>query len=288
MILLLISIFVLFSIVALFPTNDNDGYKLLFLLFGIILFFTAAFRGDGDFDYSGYVYMLNRTDSFTVEPTFILFSYIINEFLDGNAIYLFVFYAILGVYFKLLAIKQLTELWFLSLVIYVSNYFILHEMTQIRGGVASGLLLLCIKPLYERNLKMFLFLCALAFSFHFSAIIFLPLWFLGNQPKKKWLFWAVPFSYVLYFAGINLIIEIPIPGIQEKILMYQKLRELDPTDVVQTNVFNFVFLAKVAIFYFLLYKYDLIHSHNKFFPILMKVYCFSLEIGRASCRERVS
>lgn len=276
MILILITIFVLFSIVAFLPTNDNDAYKLLFAFFGILLFFTAAFRGDGDFDYSGYVYMLHRNDSFTVEPTFVLFSYIINEFLDGNSIYLFIFYAILGVSFKMFAIKQLTELWFLSVVIYVSNFFVLHEMTQIRAGVASGLLLMCIKPLYERNLKVFLLLSSLAFLFHFSAIIFFPLWFLGDQPKKKWLFWAIPLSYGAYFAGINLITEIPIPGIQEKIIMYQKMRELDPNDVVQTNVFSFVFLAKVVIFYFLLYKYDLVHSHNKYFPILMKIYSLSL------------
>lgn len=276
MIILLLAIFVILSLVAFFPTNDTTVQKFFFILFGIILICTAAFRGDGDFDYSGYVNMLHTEDSFTIEPTFLVFAYIINEYLGGNPIFLFLIYAVLGVSLKLIAIKQLTELWFLSLVIYLSNFFILHEMTQIRAGVASALLLLCIKPIYERDWKMFVLSVSIACLFHYSAAIIIPLWFLSNLPKKKWLLWSIPVSYVFYFVGINLIVVLPIPGIQEKIIMYQKLRELDPTDIVQTNVFSFVFLAKVGIFYFLLLKYDLVHSYNKYFPLLMKIYSFSL------------
>lgn len=276
MIIILLTLFVLLSIVAFFPPEDKWARHLIFLFFGILLIVTAAFRGDGDFDYSGYVGMFNRQDTFTIEPSFVLISYVIHQFLGGNPIYLFVFYAFFGVSLKLVAIKQLTELWFLSLVLYLSNFFILHEMTQIRAGIASAILLLCIKPIYERDWKRFLLFTTLACFFHYSAVIIIPLWFLDLQPKKRWLLLSVPISYVICFIGVNFIMVVPIPGIEEKIIMYQKLRELESTDAVATNIFSFVFLAKVAIFYFLLFKYDLIHSYNKYFPILMKIYSFSL------------
>jgi hypothetical protein len=276
MIFILLTLFVLLSIVAFFPLEDKLARHLTFFFFGTLLIVTAAFRGDGDFDYSGYVEMFNRQDTFAIEPSFVLISYVIHQFLGGNPIYLFIFYAFFGVSLKLVAIKQLTELWFLSLVVYLSNFFILHEMTQIRAGIASAILLLCIKPIYERDLKRFFILTTVACCFHYSAVIIIPLWFLNLEPRKRWLLLSVPISYVIYFIGINFIMVVPIPGIEEKIIMYQTLRELESTDEIATNVFSFVFLAKVAIFYFLLFKYDLIHSYNKYFPILMKIYSFSL------------
>jgi hypothetical protein len=202
MIFLLLSIFVIIAMIAIFPPNTKLVYNLFFILCGILLMVIAAFRGDGDSDYSGYIEMFNRQDFFVVEPTFTLISYIVRTFLGGNVIYLFIIYAILGVTIKLFAIKQLSELWFLSVVIYVSNFFILHEMTQIRAGVASAFLLLCVKPIYERNGKMFLLFTTIACLFHYSAIIILPLWFLTTNPKKTWLLLSVPISYSFFFLNI--------------------------------------------------------------------------------------
>ena len=110
---------------------------------------------------------------------------IIYSLIGPYPIYLFLLFAILGVSFKLIAIKQLTELWFLSLILYLSNFFILHEMTQIRAGVASAFLLLCVKPIYDRDLKRFLLFAVLGFLFHYSAIVILPLWFLGIKARKN-------------------------------------------------------------------------------------------------------
>lgn len=279
MIYILIILFVLFSLVAFIPPKDGYYKIIIFFGLGIILVFAAALREIGvDRDSVLYEEMFNNYDVSMVEPSFRFISDFIHTYLASNIIYLFFLYAILGVFSKLFAITKLTELWFLSLVIYLSNFFIIQELTTIRAGVASGFLMLCIKPIYDRDWKRFLLFVIIAIFFHYSALVILPLWFLGNVPRKQWLLMSIPVGYLIYFSGINLVGVIPIPGVQEKLEMYKQLQELGDEKSTAINVFNLLFLARIVIFYFLLWKYELIASNNKYFPLLMKIYCLGLVV----------
>lgn len=267
----------LFSLVAFIPPEDGYSKIITFFGLGLILVFTAALREIGvDRDSVLYEEMFNNYDVSMVEPSFRFISDFIHTYLESNIIYLFFLYAILGVFSKLFAITELTKLWFLSLVIYLSNFFIIQELTTIRAGVASGFLMLCIKPIYDRDWKRFLLFVAIAIFFHYSALVILPLWFLGNVPRKQWLLMSIPVGYLIYFSGVNLVGVIPIPGVQEKLEMYKQLQELGDEKSTAINVFNLLFLARIVIFYFLLWKYELIALHNKYFPVLMKIYCLGL------------
>lgn len=277
MIFILFSVFFLFGLISFLVPQEKLYKTILFFALGLVLILIAGFRSEEVVrDYVNYVTYFHDQDFLAVEPAFVVISKIIYSLIGPYPIYLFLLFAILGVSFKLIAIKQLTELWFLSLVIYLSNFFILHEMTQIRAGIASAFLLLCVKPIYERDLKKFLLFALLGFLFHYSAIVILPLWFLGIKTRKKVLLLSLPIGYLVYFSGINLITTIPISVIQTKISMYQTLMELGNEESILINVFNFVFLSKILIFYFLLSKYDLLLSYNKYTPILIKIYCISL------------
>jgi hypothetical protein len=276
MIIVLILIFIIYSLVAFIPIEDKKIRVICFYFLGLILVFVAAFRGEGvDRDYANYVNYFQEPDFLSVEPALVIISKALKIFFSSPVSMFFVF-ACLGVLLKFKAIKQLSELWFLSLVIYVGYYFILHEMTQIRAGVASALLLLCIKPIYDRDWKRFLLFSLLAISFHYSAIVILPFWFLGHKPRKIWLILSIPIAYIIYFSHIDLIVLLPIPGIRDKIEVYKQLESLGDAQANAINVFNLLFLVKIAIFYFLIWKYDLIESKNKYVPILLKVYCVSL------------
>lgn len=277
MILILLFLFFIFLLISIFPPEEKITKNIVFLCLGLLLIIIAGFRGPGvDRDYNNYIEMFRQPEFISTEPAFVLISIFLHSYIGDNCVFLFVIFAILGVTLKLMAIKKLTDLWFLSMVIYLSNFFILHEMTQIRVGIASALLLLCIKPIYDRNWKLFLLFSILAFSFHYSAIVILPLWFLGHKPRKQLLLLSVPIAYLIYFSGINLITKIPIPMIQNKIEMYQTLMELGDEGSTLINVFNLVFIAKIIIFYFLLYKYEIIIQNNKYASILMKIYSISL------------
>lgn len=277
MIFILFSVFFLVVLSSFFLPKDRIDKYVLFLFLGLVLILTAGFRKEAAVrDYVNYVTYFHEQDFLLVEPAFVLLSNVIHLLIGPYPIYLFVLFATLGVSLKLIAIKQLSELWFLSIVIYVSNFFILHEMTQIRAGIASALLLLCVKPVYDRDLKKFLLFTFLGFVFHYSAIVILPLWFLGLKARKNFLLFSIPVAYIIYFSRINLITTIPITVIQSKISIYQTLMEMGNVESILINVFNLVFLGKITLFYFLLSKYELIASYNKYVPILMKIYCISL------------
>lgn len=277
MIIILFSILFLLIGSVFFSLKYKISKELLFVFFGIILILVAGFRGEGvDRDYSNYVEMFNENESINVEFAFLLISKIINFFIGPYPVFLFVFFAILGVTLKLVAIKQITELWFLSLVIYFTNFFVLHEMTQIRVGIACAFVLLSVRPIYEKNLKLFLLYATIGFCFHYSALLILPLWFLGHELRKKWLLVCIPIGYFIYFVGINLIGVIPLPGIQEKIELYKQFQELGYVEREVVNVFSLFFLIRVIVFYLILWKYELITLNNKYTPVLIKIYSIGL------------
>lgn len=266
--------FVLVAIMALFPPSSEQLQKVTFYLFGLFLIIFAAFS-EGDVDYHNYLYwykaIRSDTISITHEITFVLLSLI-----SYTPLMLFLVYAILGVSLKLIALRQLTELTLLSLLLYVSYYFMLHEVIQIRAGIASAFLLLAIRPIYERNGKLFLLFVLLAYLFHRSSIIILPLWFLRDKPYKWILALAVPMAYLIHFSGLNLISVIPIPSIEQKFEAYQMLQKYGGEEWGDVNVFNLVYLSKIVIFYILLLKYDVVEQANRYTPILMQIYAISL------------
>jgi hypothetical protein len=273
---MIIQLFIIFFILSLLALTMPIRFcnKYLFTFFWILLILTSAFRGDVDRDYGGYIDMLQRTYTFVVEPTFVFFSKIINNFLGGKYIFIFIFYALLGVSIKMYAIKKLTNLKFFSLLIYFCGFFILQEMTQIRVGVAAGFMLISIIFLEKRNLSFFLLSSLFAFLFHYSAIIIFPLWFI-YKINKPILFLLIPVSYFVYFIDINLIYNLPIPGVNDKISMYQIIAD-EKVEVVKTNVFNYILLLNIILYYIFLSNYNLLKNKNKYFPILIRIYLISI------------
>ena len=273
----LLIVFFLFVIVSLLPLRHrSESYVFWGMM--IIMIFLAGLRGEGiDRDYENYTILMNTADDFSIEPAFLLIARIAN-FLGSPAV-LFFIYAVLGVSLKFIAIDKLTDLRLLSVVMYFAYFYQLHEITQIRAGVASAILLLAVKPIYDRNFWKFIILTALAVTFHYSALLMLPLWFLRTREVNKYLLYIIPVgSLLLYFAGIRIgaSVPIPIPFIQSKIDMYNTFTELGISDFDQINVLNLVYLARVAMYYFVLYFVDLIKDKNKYTVILLNIYMLSL------------
>lgn len=276
-----IILYIVLGILVIFALVPPSGKRLQGYCYFLVGFFLILMAGlwDGSADHLNYVdkyYEVITHERGLIEVSFVLISFI-SYFLVSDYFLLFLIYAIIGVLLKLLAIKKMSDLWFLSLIIYLSNFYILQEMTQIRVGVATGFFLLSIKYIYERNKYRF-FLCFLgAFFFHYSSLIMLPIWFLSSKPNKKILMFSIPIAYLIYFIGFNIFqISIPIPDIQDKLDMYNSLQGLGTDWMDEINVFNFVFLAKVLIFYVMLWKYNLLERKNIYFPLMFKVFCISL------------
>ena len=259
-------------------------YKLpIYLFIGMLIVLLAGLREVGiDADSENYEQMYQNyysaQTSEVVEYSYILISSILNIFTNDVHL-LFIVYALLGISLKFIAFRYYSELWFMPVLVYLGFYYELHEMTQIRTGVLSGLFLLSIRPLAEgKKLKYVLFIILGAF-FHISAIALLPFIFITNKNLsfKQSVFWAslIPLGYFIYFFANTILIQIDLPYIGSKLAVYQAATEKGLSQV-QINVFSPRLLFTTLIFYYLLYFRDTITAFNRYFPIMLKIFAISL------------
>lgn len=277
---MIISILVLFffSFFISFIQIEKKHYKIfLFVFFGTILFLLSGLRGYGvDRDYGGYVDAFNEDLNVVfAEPSFLFISWLVKSSFHSNVVFLFLVYAFLGVFTKFLAIKQLTEFWFLSILMYIAYSFTLHEMTQIRVGVGIGFVLLCIKPLYERNLFRFIFFSIIAILFHYSIFFIFILWFIDiqNLNKKMYRLFIIG-SYLINFIFKSYISSLILDvtqggGLEAKVMAYQFENN------AELNIFNAWQLLRIALSFLFICKIELLQERNKYSILLTKLYVFA-------------
>lgn len=247
------------------------GTTAALVMIGVVLALWAGLR-DGDLVNDYYPYVdIYQNNPMMVEPTFTLIAWVVKNFLGDNVLALFVIYAALAVALKLTAIRRLTPLVFMSIVIWLSDTFMLHELTQIRAAVATGFFLLSIKPLYERRASSYFLLILCATLFHVSALLAFPLWFLrpGSINKPFWI-GLVVVGYAVAIARFDvfrLALYLPVPYVAEKATMYLT------GDVAgdRANPFSLVFLGKMALTVFLMWRAEHIAAHNRYAPLLIKI-----------------
>lgn len=256
--------------------------KFLYVLVACVLIAICGFREIGsDQDSVAYLSYFNMSDyamSQVAEPTFMLISTISRAIsAERGIVILLLVYAVIGVTIKFYAIHALTELRWLSVLTYFSSYFLLHEFTQIRAAVASGLVLLSIKFIAERKPGLFLTAIAGASLFHYSALLVLPLYFIttGTWSKKEKVAvgLAIPAGIILYVFKFDLIYVIPIELVRIKIEAYSAIEAIR---TLKLNVFNMVYLFKYALLYVFLTYSDAISKRSPYFPVLIKFYAISM------------
>lgn len=281
---MVIAIFLLLATTVFFAFFEErlGHFKwYVYTLVGIGLIVLAAIRPVGidndSFVYEDYfVNYDNPINELAVEFSYRWLSKIFYaSFKDVHSVFLL--YAILGVTLKIIAFRRLTKLPFLALAIYICTYYILHEFTQIRVGISSGILLFIIMSLGEGKRLTAFALMLVAAVFHYSSIMLLPLLLLQNEDltEREKRFWQmlVLAGYVLYFTHIELL-SLPIPYIADKIETYKNMKEGGFLDEV--HVFNLVYLVKIFIFFYIIEFYDVIKKESQYLPIMIKMESISL------------
>lgn len=268
----------IFFIALLRPVSRlrNSDKTLYAVVLSVLLLYIVFRDGNYFLDYGSYVSTLKENLAIG-EPLYLLIIWIVKVFFSGQPLVLFFIFGLLSLLLKGIAIPKLTYLPFLSLLIFVSDFFLLHELTQIRTGLATGFLLLSLPALYEKNAKTFFLFATLAALSHLSALLMFPLWFCKSRTINS-LFWVVLFSicFLLAIIKIDFVVIlsfIPFAPIQDKLMLYTALQEEND---YQANIFSLLFLAKSAIALFLLWKIRYLKSKNKYSIILLKIMFISL------------
>ncbi len=275
------ALIVVFSIALLLSFIEKyiGVYKWgIFVVFGIILISIATFKTVGnDDDSENYEMMFEHYDdtfiTLSVEYSFLLISEFLNS-ISHDVVILFLFYTTISICIKFVAISQLTTNIFLTLVIFLSHFFILHDMIEIRVSVSAAFFLLAIRPICNKErLKAFFFL-AIAVFFHYSALVLLPLLWFNNNPlsnRTKYILMSiVPLGYVLYFLHIDVLTTIPIPYIGDKLELYAELKDLGKFDEILIFK-NILLLILILSFSMLIIYVDTVYEYNKYIPLLLKI-----------------
>ena len=274
-------LFFLLMLITSFSFFDQEKDIKTFLIYAacvVWLFLLAGFRPYGvDEDSMNYLSLYYNAESELIEPSFFLISNTVSRvFNDPRGV--FVIYAFISVFVKGFSIARLTSLWFLSLAVWISHFYIMQDLTQIRVAVSSGFFLFAIYFLAGKHRWLYLLIVFVSILFHYSSAILLALVFLSNKKLTgimRKILGIVPLvAYVLYFLKVDFVMLFPIPYIQNKIEIYEALRDSGVAGD-EINVFNVAMLLKLVAYYLLLWKYEVVVAYNKYLPILLKIFAVS-------------
>jgi len=272
------------SICALFGNFKNRNLALVILI--IILALFAGTRLDIDNDYHMYFKLFQYIDKNTkdfnnrevpLEWCVYVFPHFFKLLFTNKieiARFTILLFAILGVSIKLIAIRKYSNFFFLSVILYVSNLFLMQEMTTIRAGVASAIFLWSIGDIEEKKNKEFFLKILVCFFFHSSSVVFIIAWLLLQAKINiKYLYSAIAFSFISAIFKINILTLLFLDKIFPRVEIYIKMMEWMKED--KTNIYNFriLFALGMVIVFGLFYKKL---KEIKYFDILFRIHIISI------------
>lgn len=222
-----------------------------------------------------------------LEPTFNIIAQIINNSLNGHYVWLFFLYSTIAIITKSIAIVNLSEYCLICLLVWIADFFPLHELGQIRVAAASGFFLLSIDSLYKRELRKYLLWTFLATIFHFSAILMLGLWFLKSNNINLTIWYALTLLSFLWailrFDILQLVSLIPIEGISAKYEAYKTIQDSHS----EASILSPLIVGKLLIIVFITWKTKIIEKRSRYAILLSKIMLISI-IARSILATNVS
>ena len=218
-------------------------------------------------------------DASNVEPAFLFLCALFKQWFPPHACFFIItlFFAVVAVSLKIKCFKDYTPFAFYSVVLYVSYYFLLHELIQIRAGVAIGLSLYSMRYIVNRDFCKFTLLMLLAITFHYSAILFFPFYFVNTKKINPVGYLSlIVAAFVLMKCNLDVfsILEKFDLGVySEKIRTYKLDQEWHKYEL---NPFNMVLLFQLAITLFLMFYRKQLSEDNPYGILFLKINVVSI------------
>ena len=215
------------------------------------------------------------TDKLT-EPSFLFIRDILLSYHLGiNA--LFFVYALISVPLRLTAIWKLSSLPLLTLCMYISHYYLLHDVVQMRCAVASALFLLALYYRLEHKNRIALLCIFCGWLFHYSALVGLIIFLLDNKPLKQWhgviMYLIIPLGIVFSVSGWDIAQFVPTELGGDKLQMYRELKDKGIEGELEGIPFyrDPAILLNICLYYGCVFYRQTLSECNKYFPMLLKI-----------------
>lgn len=284
--------FLLIAIVSVEYEQVKFNKAIPILIFIIALSFLAGLRGPFvSKDYATYQYSFKAVDTYFndlkrgdifgfFEPGYLIVVAALKNVSELNAtVLLMLFFALASIILKLTQFNKLVINPFVATLFYFSLYYPLMEMAQIRIGLASAIFFVAMNKYLERRYVYFSVLVLLATMFHYSAILYLFIFFINTKKLNRILY--VGF---LLATLILAIVKLPLLDILNSInpsLVIGKVKGYETalkyiTDM-KINVFNAVFIVNflVSVYVLLFVKKDELEKDSNML-LFLKCTIFSL------------
>lgn len=241
------------------------------------LIITAVFK-DGNIMPDYHVYKANYDsivgNSFTrfIEPGYILISKISSIFgSNGFLVLLFIHIWINLKLLKPIILHDYKNMPYIVLL-YISNFYILFGLIQIRAAIALSLFYYSI--FFFREIpKKYITTILIATFFHYSALIFLPIIFLKKRIKTVSFLIFIPFGFLVSFYLIEIITHfmdlLPISNIQDKLITYTLESRAEKFKINLTGPF---ILSKLLLALILFSTRKKLNLGDPFLMILYRLY----------------
>jgi hypothetical protein len=175
-------LFLLASFLFFIPSNEKPGIGFyVFLIVAILFSGLRDMIGGYDVYIYAEVYEI-PTSQIMKFPTFEIgfrwFYYLLRQISD-NRYFMFFICAVLIMASHFFTVKKHSPIIYFSLFILFCKFFLM-SFVYLRQGIAMGIIWFSIGYILKKDFLRFGFLIILAFLFHKSAIIFLPIYFIAN------------------------------------------------------------------------------------------------------------
>lgn len=280
---MVISLVLLFTTCMLLSFFEESFLKrdkiILYVLFGIAMILIAGLREVGSTpDSEAYEQMFEGEGLITeelTEPTFTIIANILKSLSLGiNA--LFIVYAVISIAIHLPVLWKLSKFPLIMLTIYISYYFMKHEMMQIRAGVAAGFILWAIYFYAEKKKMITLGMIIMGTLFHVSAAAGLLIFLFRNKISywQKYVLWLiVPVGLAAYFMEVNFSALIPDWLGGDKLALYQELKEkgIEEDMAGWPLKTNLIVWTNIVLYMACIYYSDYLTKYCKYVPIAIKM-----------------
>lgn len=290
---MLIYIIYFFLLMVLAVEYELKPFKndLLLVLTILLLGLLAGLRGENvSKDYGNYqiifdsIYdLFRRNDGIflpIIEPVFAGIILVLRFFFQDNyGLAIMLFFSFTSVLLKVISSKKLSFNPFFVILFYFSHYFILHEMAQIRIGLACGLFFIGLIYYFKDYKRIYIALILIASLIHYSAILYLLIFVFDLKRFNKPIYIAILVTAIIlgylkiplldYFGTFN------VANVSGRLYNYSQIVESGYAEGINVfNVLNLISIAVCLFFIFLIPREDLIDNQ----PLLLFLKCNILSI----------
>ena len=182
----LIGFIVIATVISSGFSRDSGNYNRMFELYG-------ATGWDALFS------EMFRREAFVLVSSKVLYQ------LGISSVFLFFIHAVISLSVKFYLIDKYSRDKWLSLALFSSYFFILHDSTQIRFGMAVAFVYLGLSYMADGKKLLFSVIVILsAILLHVSSIIFIVMLFFSTRKSLTWLLGLLLVAILLYPVNLNI------------------------------------------------------------------------------------